>query len=362
MGGKPKPCYRRLVMRSVLTNQMVPVDVGTTSPREAQLAVSGGVAIQNPHPSSVSPATEQFGLGDTTLPPVLVGDKLFKDPSYVSFDIYETAAVQSAIVASCPHAGRGYPAGMIAMAAQPVEALRGLEDFGVDCLLPGLAAIGIPTLVNRVARAFLDVNRDASSLDSEMFDGPVKAANPCHHVRAGYGLIPKLTAARKPIYASRLDAAEASLRTTIVHKPYHAALRRRADEAMQQHGHVLVVDFHSMPGQDRMNNALPDIIFGDGHGTTLDRATADAVSGFFKDAGLSVGWNHPYAGGHITRSNGDARSERQALQIEINRNLYMNGPAQLDSQRTLDLRETISAFGAFLVKTFDEKGTAARSG
>ena len=152
------------------------------------------------------------------------------------------------------------------------------------------------------------------------------------------------------------------MRTTIVHTPYHTALQRLTDKAMQQHSQVLLVDFHSMPGQDRMNNALPDIIFGDGHGTTLDRATADAVSGFFKDAGLSVGWNHPYAGGHITRSNGDAHSARQALQIEINRNLYMDGPGRLDSQRTLGLRETISAFGAFLVTTFGETGTAARSG
>ena len=344
-----------------MTNQMVPNDVGKATSGDSQGAVSGGVAVKRPHPFSLSTAAEQFGLGDTTLPPVVVGDMLFKDPGYFSFDIYETAAVQSAIVASCPHAGRGYPAGMLAMAAQPVEALRGLEDFGVDCLLPGLAAVGIPTLVNRVARAFLDVNRDASALDSKMFDGPVKAAKPCHHVRAGYGLIPKLTAARKPIYPSRLDAAEASLRTTIVHTPYHAALQRLTDKAMQQHGHVLLVDFHSMPGQDRMNNALPDIIFGDGHGTTLDSAGADAVSGFFKDAGLSVGWNHPYAGGHITRRNGDARSARQALQIEINRNLYMAGPAQLDSHRTLGLRETISAFGAFLVTTFGETSTAARS-
>ena len=61
----------------------------------------------------------------------------------------------------------------------------------------------------------------------------------------------------------------------------------------------------------------------------------------------------------ITRSNGDARSARQALQIEINRNLYMDGPARLDSQRTLGLRETISAFGAFLVTTFGETSTAA---
>ena len=119
-------------MSSVLTNQMEPDDVRVTTSGDLQGAVSGGVSVQSPHPSSVPPAAEQFGLGDTTLPPVVVGDTLFEDPGYVSFDIYETAAVQSAIVASCPHAGRGYPAGMLAMAAQPVEALRGLEATMAD--------------------------------------------------------------------------------------------------------------------------------------------------------------------------------------------------------------------------------------
>ena len=94
-------------MSCVFTNQMVPDDVGATASGDSQGAVSEGVAIQSPHLSSVSPAPEQFGLGDTTLPPVVVGDTLFEDPSYISFDIYETAAVQSAIIASCPHAGRG---------------------------------------------------------------------------------------------------------------------------------------------------------------------------------------------------------------------------------------------------------------
>lgn len=340
-------------MSSVLTDEMPPDDVGVTT--SGEVSGSGRDNVPAPAiPSSTSPILEQFDIDDTALPTVIVPDTLLEDPGYDSFDIYETAGTQSAVVASCPHAGRGYPAGMLAAASQPVEALRGLEDFGVDCLLPSLATVGIPTLVNRVSRAYLDVNRDPSALDSAMFEGPVDAAKPCHHVRAGYGLIPKLTAARKPIYARRLDAAEASLRTAIVHTRYYAALARLTSAAMQQHGHVLLVDFHSMPGQDRMNNALPDIIFGDGHGTTLNRATADLVSGFFKDAGLSVGWNHPYAGGHITRSNGDARTARQALQIEINRNLYMQGPARLDRHQTLALRETISAFGAFLATTIGD--------
>ena len=347
-------------MSSILTDQIAPDDVGATTSGEVSGSGRGNMSASAVS-SSVSPASEQLDIEDTTLPPVVVADTLLEDPGYDTFDIYESAAIQSAVVASCPHAGRGYPAGMLAAASLPVEALRGLEDFGVDCLLPGLATVSIPTLVNRISRAYLDVNRDPSALDSAMFEGKVAAAKPCHHVRAGYGLIPKLTAARKSIYARRLDAAEASRRTAIVHTPYHAALARLTSAAMQQHGHVLLVDFHSMPGQDRMNNALPDIIFGDGHGTTLDRATADAVSGFFKDAGFSIGWNHPYAGGHITRNNGDARSARQALQIEINRNLYMDGPTQLNRHRTLALRETISAFGAFLATTIRDSGTATVS-
>ena len=117
---------------------------------------------------------------------------------------------------------------------------------------------------------------------------------------------------------------------------------------MARHDSVLLVDFHSMPGFDRLNNALPDIILGDGYGATLDRKTADAVTGFFRKQGLSVTWNHPYAGGHITRNYGDARTPRQALQVEINRGLYMHGTDRLDGGRASALCDTITSFGAFL--------------
>ena len=353
-------------MSSVLTDKMNPEDIRANMSGDAPPTVADDAAADAgtaaAHPGSISPASEQLDINDMALPPVVVGDKLFEDPGYASFDIYEADIAQSAVVASCPHAGRSYPASMLANAVQPVDELRGLEDFGVDCLLPGLAGIGIPTLVNRVARAYVDVNREPSALDSTMFNGRVDAGKPCHHVRAGYGLIPKLTAARKPIYDSRLEAAEAAIRTGVVHAPYHAALERLMAAAMRRNDRVLLVDFHSMPGQDRLNNPLPDIVLGDGHGTTLDRATASAVTGFFKDSGLSIGWNQPYAGGHITRNNGDARAPRQALQVEINRNIYMDGRTHLNRERTYALRDTITAFGAFLVSTIGENGTAARAG
>ena len=75
--------------------------------------------------------------------------------------------------------------------AQPLDELRGLEDFGVDRLITELAAHGLPTVINRVARAYLDVNRAESAIDAAMFSGKVEAPAPCHHVRAGYGLIPE---------------------------------------------------------------------------------------------------------------------------------------------------------------------------
>lgn len=285
-----------------------------------------------------------------TLPPVIISETMIADPDYVPFDIY-SASTASPVVVSCPHAGRTYPVSMINAASQPVEALRGLEDFGVDCLMPDLVSVGIPTVINRVARAYLDVNRAETALDRTMFAGDVDAPPPCHHVRAGYGLIPRLTAGRKPIYAKTLPDTEVSARLEFVHRPYHEALTRLLDSAISRHGAGLLVDLHSMPAYDRLNNRLPDIICGDGHGSTLDSATASALTGFLQDCGLSVSWNHPYSGGFITRSYGDARGPRQAVQIELNRALYMDGQTRLDPARAATLRGQIGALGRFLAET-----------
>ena len=297
--------------------------------------------------------TSPSGLAARDLDPVTVNDTIFDDPDYTPLDLYGIAGSSDTapalpVVASCPHAGRSYPASMLAASREPVGALRGLEDFGVDCLLPGLADAGIPTLINRLSRAYIDVNRDPSAVDTSMFNSVVSTRPPCHHVRAGYGLIPRLTAARKPIYTDKLAATELEKRLRHVHTPYHAALTSILDSVMAQFGRALLIDMHSMPAFDRLNNRLADIICGDGLGTTLDRGTAAVITGFFEDRGLTVTWNHPYAGGFITREYGKADSPRQAVQIEINRGLYMDGTARLDQDKVTTLQAVISDFGQFL--------------
>ena len=105
-----------------------------------------------------------------------------------------------------------------------------------------------------------------------------------------------------------------------------------------------------MPAHDRQNNRLPDIILGDGHGVTLNSDLGKAIATHLGAAGLTVGWNHPYAGGHITRRYGDARSTRQSLQIEINRALYMDGKDRLNLEKSKELASLITDFGSFLVQ------------
>ena len=113
-------------------------------------------------------------LAARDLDPVTVSDTMFDDPGYTPLDLYngdisDAGAPSAPVVASCPHAGRSYPASMLAASQEPVAALRGLEDFGVDCLLPGLADAGVTTVINRFSRAYIDVNRDPAAIDATMW-------------------------------------------------------------------------------------------------------------------------------------------------------------------------------------------------
>ena len=135
--------------------------------------------------------------------------------------------------------------------------LRGLEDFAVDRLLDGFTAHGATTVINRVARAYLDVSRATNALDPAMFDEEVDAPFPYGHVQSGYGLLPRLTAERQNIYNCLLPVAEINRRIHQVHTPYHKALANLIDETTKRHGKTLLVDMHSMPDTDAFNRKLP---------------------------------------------------------------------------------------------------------
>ena len=70
--------------------------------------------------------------------------------------------------------------------------------------------------------------------------------------------------------------------------------------------------------------ARVDFVLGDAHGRSAAPGIVAAVEGRLRSLGYSVRRNAPYSGGFITRSYGRPEKGVHALQIEINRGLYMD--------------------------------------
>jgi N-formylglutamate amidohydrolase len=145
-------------------------------------------------------------------------------------------------------------------------------------------------------------------------------------VAGGLGTIPRVVGDGQEIYRERIAVEDALMRIDLLYKPYHRALRRLVAKAHQMFGYVIVADCHSMPsiGVSREDKRRPDVVLGDRYGTSCAPALADTVEEMFATLGYSVGRNKPYAGGFITEHYGSPASGMHAIQIELNRAVYMD--------------------------------------
>ncbi|MBV9555327.1 MAG: N-formylglutamate amidohydrolase [Alphaproteobacteria bacterium] len=232
------------------------------------------------------------------------------------------------LVLASPHSGADYPAGFVAASRLDPLTLRRSEDAFVDRLFGAGPALGAPLLAARFPRAYLDVNREAYELDPGMFADPlpefVNARSP--RVRMGLGTIARVVASGEEIYECKLCFAEAEARIETLYRPYHRALRRLIDETAGQFGCCLVLDCHSMPSAAHGNpgRGAPDIVLGDCHGAACAPQIVEAARDYLARLGFAVALNAPYAGGFTTSHYGRPGARRHALQIEINRALYMD--------------------------------------
>jgi N-formylglutamate deformylase len=221
-----------------------------------------------------------------------------------------------------PHSGRSYPQSLLETSRLDATTLRRSEDAYVDELFSGVIALGAPLLAAQFPRALLDVNRSSSELDAAMFDAPlaIPVDAPSPRVTAGLGVIPRIVKDGAEIYRGKLDSREADMRIRELYQPYHRALAALIEETHDQFGVAVLVDCHSMPSA----LSVPDIVLGDRYGASAAPAlTARAEAAFVRE-GFSVARNTPYAGGHTTVLHGRVELGCHALQIEINRSLYLD--------------------------------------
>ena len=244
------------------------------------------------------------------------------------FAVDEPAAHTLPFVFNTGHSGSVYPRAFVAASRLDALALRRSEDAHVDRLFAPVVALGAPLLRANFPRAFLDVNREPYELDPRMFDGrlPPFANTRSMRVAGGLGTVPRVVADGQEIYPRRLPVAEATARIDGLYKPYHRVLRGLIQRTARAHGHCILIDCHSMPSSSLGRDAdlKADVVLGDRYGTACAPSLIEAFEAAFRARGFRVVRNKPYAGGFITEHYGEPNLGRHALQIEVNRALYMN--------------------------------------
>jgi N-formylglutamate amidohydrolase len=232
----------------------------------------------------------------------------------------------SPVVLSVPHAGRAYSADLLAASRLPRATLELLEDRLVDKLVWRAVAAGAVAIVARRPRAEIDLNRDEREIDPTMVAPPPPAAGliPSSRTRGGLGLVPARIGGAGPIWRRPLASGELARRIAEIHRPYHAALADALVAARARFGMAILLDCHSMPPRVPGAEAVAEIVFGDRHGTSIAPDYVTAAVEAATAAGFSSARNVPYAGGYVTSRHGRPASAIHALQIEIDRSLYLD--------------------------------------
>ena len=245
-----------------------------------------------------------------------------------AFKLYRPDVRRTSVVFASPHSGRDYNQDFLRRAVLDATQIRSSEDAFVDLLFSAAPDHGAPLLTALAPRAFLDLNRGPDELDSALIEGVRRNAhNP--RIASGLGVIPRVVANGRQIYRGKISLTEAHGRIAHYWRPYHDQLQTLLDESINAFGEAILIDCHSMPNEAVENvgppgSARPDIVLGDRFGATASPQIVERVEAAFAAAGLRVARNMPFAGAFITQHYGHPVRRQHAVQVEINRGLYMD--------------------------------------
>lgn len=269
------------------------------------------------------------------------------------------------LVISSPHSGRYYPKYFVEGSRLEPQLLRASEDYYVDRLVSGAQELGIVLLKAIYPRAFIDLNREPYELDQRMFNDklPGHINTSSLRVGAGLGTIARIVTENKDIYKNKLHLDEAMARIEHIYRPYHQALGHQLARTHVEFGSAILIDCHSMPsGKQAVGSSKPlqasktraDFIIGDRYGSSCAKWISDFTMDYLNKHGFTVVRNKPYAGGFISEHYGRPSKHLHAIQIEINRALYVN-------EMTLEPLENFAKIQQVMTNLFAQIGKIALS-
>lgn len=246
----------------------------------------------------------------------------------VAYHLVQPEAHTSRVVFASPHSGRDYSWQFLRYTALDEVTIRSSEDAFVDRLFDCAPQFGAPFIKAGAPRAYIDLNRSVEELDPALIEG-VRRQTHNPRIASGLGVVPRVVANGRPIYRGKLPLAEAELRIAQYWHPYHEKLRMLMGQAHARFGEAILIDCHSMPrealdGMTKSTSRRPQIVLGDRFGASASQTVVDRIEAAFTDAGLLVARNTPFAGAYITQAYGRPSRQHHAIQIEIDRSLYMD--------------------------------------
>ena len=251
-----------------------------------------------------------------------------KDELDPPFEILEPAHWRGPVLLNSPHSGNIYPHAFLTVSRLDMATLRRSEDSFVDELALGVVQRGYPLMRAHFPRCYVDVNREPYELDPRMFEGrlPSFANTRSMRVAGGLGTVARVVGDAQEIYSQRIPVDDAIRRIEGLYKPYHRALRRLFTRIHRDFGAAVLIDCHSMPSAAGSKDERPraDVVLGDRYGTSCVPAVAETIESVLRGMGYTVSRNKPYAGGFITEHYGNPAAGLHAMQLELNRALYMD--------------------------------------
>jgi N-formylglutamate deformylase len=264
------------------------------------------------------------------------------------FSVLEPRAEPIPVVVEIPHAGLGVDPLAAATLAAPVASLGRDADLYVDALYVDATDLGATVLVSHASRYVCDLNRAETDVDGVAVQG-------AHGNHMPHGLVWHQTTEAQPALNAPLSPLELERRLSALYRPYHQALRRILSEHRERFGYVILLAAHSMPSAGRSGHTDPgssraDVVPGSRGFTTAAAQVIRCPDVLARQRGWTVQHDTPYRGGFTTGHYGQPSLGFHAVQVELNRRLYMDEVALTKrhpgfTETRVYCRELVAALG-----------------
>ena len=224
------------------------------------------------------------------------------------------------VLLSIPHSGRDYPDWLLRLAGGGRNSLAPLEDPLVDRLAWRAISAGFGAVIARTPRAAVDCNRAEDDIDPAVVSGthprPLSI-----RARGGLGIVPGRTPRHGHLWRRALSANELQDRLGAAHRPFHQAVEEQLQAIVDRFGCAMLIDCHSMPPPPA---GVAPVVIGDFHGRSAAGWVSNEALRIVRVAGFVGGLNDPFAGGHIVERHGMPARGVHAIQLELDRRLYLD--------------------------------------